>query len=229
MFQSFTLLHAFMPSCHVMTAGPLNQVMAWTGRALWLSTVPERAGKGQVTTVWASICACMKEELGTLNELSGSRMQISTFLPASSIPLSKDPLSWSTIREQLQLLSWEPLWGGRARWSCCVAQGPLPPCWGSLWPSCGWKGGFLLKKNMLMMQLRPPTVITKATVELWAIWNSFWATPVWSEFKKKSVSVVSLPPFTFLIYFLVVVFLNLKHFKDCFLVFSFRQMNNRTL
>lgn len=66
----------------------------------------------------------------------------------------------------------------------------------------------------------------EATVELRAVENSFWATPTWTEFKKKSVSEVSLPPFTFhFVYFLF----NLKHFRACFLVFGFRQMNSRAL
>lgn len=168
----------------------------------WMSIVAKQClrAQGSVRLPLSEHPSVPAEEHGTSNELSGSRMQVSAFLHASSIP--KDPLSQSTTREQLQLLSWEPLLGGRAWWSCCGGQSRLLPFWGSLWPSCEWKGGFLQKKTLLLMCLRPPTVITKVTVELWAIWDSFWATPIWSEFKKKSVSVVSLlHPFTFLIFF----------------------------
>lgn len=202
-----SLSYCCMPSCDDCRPTELDNGVDWM--SMWPNTVPESPGKRQVTTGWAPICAYMVEGHGTLNELSGSRMQISAFLHASSIPIAQG----STLPMYHQGVAVASLLGTSVGWKSLVELlcGPGPTALLLRLPvTFLWvKERLLAVKNMLMMWLRPPTVTTKATVELWAIGNSFWATPIWTGFKKKSVSVVSLPPFTFLFFVFWLLFFKI--------------------
>lgn len=194
----------------------------------WMSIVakqvPESPGKGQVTTAWAPICACMAG-LWMSCQGVGCKYLHSSMHPPSPNPRihCPNPPSGSSSGFSLGRLCWVEEPGEAVVWPrvlCSPAEAPCDLLVSEREASCSKKHADDVTEATNCYQKGH----NRATSYL----EQLLATPIWTEFKKKYVSVVSLPPFTFLIFFLV-VFLNLKHFKDCFLVFSFRQMNNRTL
>lgn len=153
-----------MPSCD--DCGPTKWGNGEDWGSVLLSGVSESPGKGQVTMAEHPPAPAWHQcvRLGLWIRCWGAWCKsASSVHPPSLWP--KGSLCPSAAREQLWLLCWAPLLGSRA-WGSAVGPGPLCP---PAEPPCDLllvTGRYTVENNTLKMWLRPPTVITKATVEL---------------------------------------------------------------